>query len=302
MEIRRLPIGQGIAWFRQAANLGASNPRAVFGAALLLIATLYAVMFVAMLPMIARLQHQEIGSIQSLLKWMVPFFLVVMWLTPVLIGGLMHVIRESESGRPARARDVYIAFRAGKAWRLASLGLVQIGFGILGGMLVTVLAGQNYWHDYMAAMQAAMSGSVPVMPEPQHPGLLLLTQLVFNYFSYAIMLLSIPLILFSGLSFGQAISASFRASLRNFFPYLFAGILFVLAMIVAVLMIMLAMVVAQVVGSFLHPAVGTALTLVLFFVFAAMVLVVLVGSAYLAWRDTFEAAVQAVGPADQLQA
>lgn len=302
MEIRRLPVGQGIAWFRQAINLGASNPRAVFGAALLLIATLYAVMFVAMLPMIARLQQQDTGSLQSLLKWLVPFFLVVMWLTPVLVGGLMHVVRESESGRPVRARDLYIAFRSGKAWRLASLGLVQIGFGILGGAVVTLLAGQDYWHDYLAAMQAAMGGSVPVMPEPQHPVLLMLVQLAFNYFSYAIMLLSIPLILFSGLGFGQAISASFRASLRNFFPYLFTGMLFALAMIAAFLMIMLVMLVAQLIGHFLHPAVGAVLTLVLFFVFAAMVLVVLVGGAYLAWRDTFEGTPAAVGQVDRIEA
>ena len=42
MEIRALPVGQGLAWFKQAIDLGARNPRAVFGAALLLILALYA--------------------------------------------------------------------------------------------------------------------------------------------------------------------------------------------------------------------------------------------------------------------
>mgnify|MGYP003614306764 FL=1 len=42
MDIRRLPASQGLVWFRQAIDLGAKNPRAVFGAALLAIAALYA--------------------------------------------------------------------------------------------------------------------------------------------------------------------------------------------------------------------------------------------------------------------
>ena len=42
MDIRRLPASQGLAWFRQAIDLGAKNPRAVFGAAALAIVALYA--------------------------------------------------------------------------------------------------------------------------------------------------------------------------------------------------------------------------------------------------------------------
>ena len=42
MDIRALPVGQGLTWFKQAIDLGGRNPRAVFGAALLLIASLYA--------------------------------------------------------------------------------------------------------------------------------------------------------------------------------------------------------------------------------------------------------------------
>ena len=42
MDIRRLPASQGLVWFRQAIDLGARNPRAVFGAAALAIIALYA--------------------------------------------------------------------------------------------------------------------------------------------------------------------------------------------------------------------------------------------------------------------
>ena len=42
MDIRALPVAQGLAWFKQAIDLGGRNPRAVFGAAMLLILALYA--------------------------------------------------------------------------------------------------------------------------------------------------------------------------------------------------------------------------------------------------------------------
>ena len=37
MEIRKLPIGQGLAWFKQSIDLGGHNPRGVFGAAALVL-------------------------------------------------------------------------------------------------------------------------------------------------------------------------------------------------------------------------------------------------------------------------
>ena len=42
MEIRKLPIGQGLAWFKQSIDLGGHNPRGVFGAAALVLLALYA--------------------------------------------------------------------------------------------------------------------------------------------------------------------------------------------------------------------------------------------------------------------
>ena len=57
---------------------------------------------------------------------------------------------------------------------------------LIGGALMMTLAGGDYWRDYMQAMQLAMQGAPPVMPEPQHPGLLFLVQITFNYFSLSL--------------------------------------------------------------------------------------------------------------------
>ena len=95
MNIRKLPVGRGLAWFRQAADLGVRNPRAIFGAGLLFILTLYAVVLVMMLPAMGMMRSGTSKDVMALLGWLAPLFLVVLLLMPVLFGGLMHVIREA---------------------------------------------------------------------------------------------------------------------------------------------------------------------------------------------------------------
>lgn len=293
MDIRALPVGQGLTWFKQAIDLGGRNPRAVFGAALLLIASLYlaamltAVVAAAMFGGATDPAPAGAPPMGRLLLVAAPLFLLIMFLVPILMGGLMHVIRETEAGRPVRARDVFAPLRDRSGRRLALLGLVQVGLAIVGGLVMVTLAGESYWTDYMAAMRGAMSGTMPVVPQPDNAGLLFLAQLVFNYFSYALMLFSIPLMLFSGLTLSEALRSSLRASVRNVGANLFAGVLFAGALIVAALLVMLVMALVSLVGNLVHAAVGSLLALVVALGFASVVLVMLIGGAYLAWRDTF---------------
>ena len=125
------------------------------------------------------------------------------------------------------------------------------------------------------------------MPQPANGGLLFLVQLVFNYFSYALMLFSIPLMLFSGNRLGEALGNSLRAAVRNVGANLLAGVLFVGALVVAAVVVALVAALVAMLGGAIHPAVGTALSMLVMFGFAALVLVLVVGAAYLAWRDTF---------------
>lgn len=305
MEIRKLPIGQGLVWFKQSLDLGARNPRAVFGAALLLIAVLYGLALLLGLSasLVTKSAPGQVPDVSRVLLLFVPMFLLLMLLFPVLIGGLMHVIREAEAGRPVSALDLFAPFRQGRAPRLAMLGIVQIVLAVIGGMIMVSIAGADYWRDYMAAVRGAMGGSIPAVPQPEHPGLLMLVQLVFNYFSYAIMLLAVPLMLFSGSALADAIKGSLRAAVRNVGANVFAGVLFVLGVIVAAVVVALFATLAGVIGNLVHAAVGNALIAVVFIAFGAVLLVVLTGGAYLAWRDTFgDAAVTPVAPASGIEA
>lgn len=293
MDIRALPVGQGLAWFKQAIDLGGKNPRAVFGAAFLLIGSLYAaVLLVALVAASAAgvgdaTPAEATPALWRVLAIAVPLFLLIMFLVPVLLGGLMHVVRETEAGRPVRARDLYAPLRSGHGRRLALLGLVQVALAVIGGLLMVAIAGGDYWRGYAAAMQGAAQGTMPLIPQPDHAGLLFVMQVVFNYFSYAVMLFSIPLMLFSGLGLGQAVATSLRASVRNVGANLLAGILFVVALIVATLVLLLVAGLAGLVGNAIHPVLGTVLPALVMLGFASVVLVLVVGAAYLAWRDTF---------------
>jgi hypothetical protein len=64
-------------------------------------------------------------------------------------------------------------------------------------------------------------------------------------------------------------------------------VLFVGALVVAAIVVTMVAALLGVLGSAIHTAVGGALSMLAMLGFAALVLVLLVGAAYLAWRDTF---------------
>jgi hypothetical protein len=289
MQVRKIPVSQGLAWFRAAIDLGARNPKAVFGAALLFMATLY--LFAAVMAVVVVVVRGE-ATAQPNLALMaiafVPLFIGLMVLVPILLGGMMHVIREAEAGRPVRARDLFAPFRSPRLPALALLGLFQIVLAILGGMVFIALAGPTYWQEYLGAIRGAMGGATPVMPQPAHPGLLALAQLTFNYFTYAVMLFAVPLVLFSNLGIVEAVKDALRASVRNVGANLVAAGLFVAGTLVAAIVVLLISQLFLWIGSLVHPAVGALLMALPLLAFAAAMLVMLAGGAYIAWRDTFD--------------
>ena len=304
MEIRSLPIGQGLAWFKQSIDLGGRNPRGVFGAAALVLVSLYAVGLLVIVPMIASLpggagDEADLGAVMGAL-W--PFLLLMVLaisvLLPFLVGGLMHVIRETEAGRRPGALAVYHPFRSGKAGRLASIGLLMLLIQAVGGTLVMLSGGREYIDAYVEMMRGLLSGADPrTLAQPDTSLLMFLLQLLVNYVGYAVLLFSVPSILFLGTAVGESVGGSLKASFRNIGANLLAGILLVVAMIVATLLFALLLMLVSLVTTAIHPFLGVAVTLALGLMFGSALLVVLVGAAYLAWRDTFEGAPPAATPA-----
>ncbi|MFC0676326.1 hypothetical protein ACFFGH_00495 [Lysobacter korlensis] len=287
MEIRKVPVRRAITWLAEAINLGRANPRAIFGAALLMISTLYGVLLVVAVISTAVSGASSSSSLATKLAAMIPAFLVTVLALPVLMAGLLQVIRAAETGQPARARDLFQILRQPQAKRLAMLGLIHIALGIAGALAVALLAGGSYWDDYLSAVQTAAGGGSLVLPEPEHPQLIFVLQLVFNYISYAIMLLGVPLITFSNAGLGDAVRSSLRASLLNIGANVFGIVVFFAGMLLAALVIGLVGLLIVAVGNLVHPLIGSVLSVGLYLAFGTMLLVVLVGGAYAVWRDTF---------------
>ena len=78
-----------------------------------------------------------------------------------------------------------------------------------------------------------------------------------------------------------------RGSVANVGANLLAGVLFVGALVLAAVVVALLASLLAVLGGLLHPKLGALLMILTLLGFAAVVLVTVVGAAYLAWRDTF---------------
>jgi hypothetical protein len=283
MQIRKLPIAQGLAWFRAAIDLGAHNPKAVFGAALLFIAVLYGFAIVMMLA------SYFLGGNPSILVLVLgPLSILVTIALPILLGGLMHVIREAEHGRPAQPRDLFAPLRSPRLRGLVALGLLQLLIQLLSGMLMIGLAGPTFWQDYFNAMSTMTPGTPPNLPVPDNWWLLIVVQLAFYYFTTVITLFAVPLVLFSGETTIAAVRDALRASVRNIGANFFAGVLFVVGTLIATIIVVVIAALVELLGRLIHPVVGQLLTLPILLAFGSALLVVLAGGAYLAWRDTFE--------------
>lgn len=281
--VRKVPLTHGAQWLKRAINLGTRNPRAIFGAALLLIAMLYVLMFVFTLP----LQFGAVSDFEGAIATLAMAMLAAALVLPVLLGGLMHVIREAESGRPVRARDLFAPLRLHKALPLALLGLIQIALALICGSLLVWATGADYWPQYQEMVRGAITGRITTVPTAEQPALVALAQLLFYYFSTAVVLVSVPQIMFGGLSLSDAVKRSFGASLWNLGSYLFATMLFMLGAMIAGLLVSVAALVVAFLGAAVTPLLGHLLAWLLFAAYGMAFLVIMCGTCYYAWRDVF---------------
>lgn len=304
-DLRKLPLERGLAWFLRAVNVGRKNPKAVFGAAMLLIAALYALSFVLLLP-VAWNGLDSSGQVPKLdIRLAIPFFVALVCVFPVLLGGLMHVIREVEADRPVRARDVFVPARTAVGKSLLLLGVVQLILNLAATALVFMLAGSGYWGEYLSALQGAMSGNVSVIPEPAHPFLMFLVNLVFNYLSAAILLLSIPLVLFSGAGLQDAVRLSLRSAWTNLRPNVAAAALFMIAAVAAAVVVFVIALLIGSIAALIHPVLGAIVLLALYLVFGTVVMAVMAACAHAAWSDIFDVAASdhdVIGPPSHFEA
>lgn len=288
-EPRRVGAMRAIDWLTRALNIGTRNARALFGGAGLGVASLYLllVLVLAVLQPAAAPAAQGIDA-RAVLRAAMPVFVLMVLTFPLLLGGVVHLIDLAERGEPVRALDVFAPLRDGRrASALIAIGLLQTAISLLALVAVMLLTGDDFWTDYLRAVQEQVNGRVGTPPEVRHPLLLSLVQMVFNYISVVTTLLSVPLVVCSGLGITGAFLGSLRAAARNLVPNLVAGAIVVAVVIAAGFVFLLVTAVATQVGSLLHPTVGGLIAATLTFVFATVLITLMMAAAYFAWRDMF---------------
>ncbi|MGO4777424.1 hypothetical protein AB4084_18285, partial [Lysobacter sp. 2RAB21] len=83
------------------------------------------------------------------------------------------------------------------------------------GSLLLWATGPDFWSQYQDMARGAITGRITNVPSAEQPMLVILVQLAYYYFSTAVVLVSVPLIMFSGLGISDAVKRSLGASLWN---------------------------------------------------------------------------------------
>ena len=201
---RAVDPGRGWGWIAEAWELFKRQPATWVGV-IVVAAVLFIVM--ALIPVL--------GS------------LAAMVLAPVFAGGIVIGTREVEQGRELQIQHLFAGFREGFG-TLLSLGFIYLALTVVIALVVGVVTGAGLW-------TLLGSGADPASVAGAGATLLLafLVMLALMLPVFMAMWFAPPLVVFNGLSAGEAMKASFAGCLKNIVPFLLYSVILFLAALVA---------------------------------------------------------------------
>lgn len=201
---------------------------------------------------------------------------------PLLFGGIIYAAREVEQGRPAKPAHLLQGVSDGKVPRLLAMLLPQVVAMILLMVLLVLMVGLDQLERISTVMIELQTNPDPALVESLPLGALsawflvaIAIGVVMGFFTF----LGIPEVMLTDRSAFSAMQLSLRACLRNIGA--------VLVMLVLVMVAMVALSVAlQLVGALLAFVIGAQASMfAVQLLLMAVVLPVLGGAVYLAWRQ-----------------
>ena len=273
-DVRKVPASAGAEWvlggFRllRQAPLGFGTLGLVYG----------------LLALVVSLSAEKSTPLALLLE------LVLVFVAPLLIGGMVYAARSIDAGGPAAPEQLLQAIREGKVLRLLATLLPQIVALLVCAVLLVVLVGGEQLQamaQTIAMMQAqahpdpALAASLPI----GRLALWLLLVCVIGIAASFFTLFAAPEIMFTDSTAFDAMRRSFRACLRNL-PALL--VFFVLTAIAAVAVYVAVMLVALVARVFAGPA---AMEMVAQLLSTAVLMPVITGAMYIGWKQVLAEAV-----------
>ncbi|CAG4967754.1 BPSS1780 family membrane protein [Novilysobacter luteus] len=212
---------------------------------------------------------------------------------PVLFGGVVYAAREVDQGRPANPAHLVQGMRDGKLLRLLAMLLPQIAALVVMGVLLVAMIGPEQLQHTTQVLAQLQTNPDPALAETLPTGRLLLWMLavlVVGVISGFFTFVAIPEVMFTDRGAFAAMKLSLRTCLRN----LGALVVLVVLMMIAVIALSL---VLQLLALVLAFALGAqAATFATQLLLMAMLLPVMGGAVYLAWRQTVGDAPSAAVP------
>ena len=271
----------GIRWLRDAINLGARNPGTlVLAAAMVLVCGLIPSLFSA------ALQFLFPNNQGVFVATMACSLLVGLALSPVF-AGFLQVIHAIESGRPARAREIFAPYRTGTWKPVIGFSLLLWAVYALAAVLVVFGAGAEVRAVYMDLLTAAAHETQPQPLAAMPAGM---GRAIALGFACAVLIGGIWTIGYGQVAiarrpvfaaFADGVAGTFR-NLPALVVLVLAGIL--LAIVVAVVFLILAAVLGLI-ARFAGGWLALVLLVPLYIAFALGAYIVMFGLAYAMWRD-----------------
>lgn len=217
--------------------------------------------------------------------------LVLALLGPILFGGMIHAVREVDHDRPALPAHLLQGMRDGKAGRLVAMLLPQLAALAAAMVLLFAMIGAEQLQALVKVMEEMQTNPDPQLAETLPAGSLfawLLAVVVIGVIAGFFTFLAIPDVMFTDRGAFSAMALSFRACLRN-----------VAALLVLILVLFIAMFAASLATQLLVVLLGFAIgaqpaMFVGQLLLMAVVLPVVAGAIYLAWRQIIGAGESAV--------
>jgi hypothetical protein len=278
----------GFHWLRRAINVGRHNPRALFGAASIL-------MLAWMLPTMLQLVLHAAFKPGQGAALVIAALMTLLWLATLvpLMGGYLRMLDASERGRPAHAGEIFQIFRSGPVWRRCvafSLLMFVLNLAVTSALVSQLGNGLMEWYlDVMRiaeqAQQAPPGAKPPVLPAPPDgtAGLLGLGSLSMLLMGcmFAVGLGQIAL---TGRGARAALVDGLAGTAKNVLPLLVMAALGLAAMLVLSVGVFIVLLVIAVLAK-LSALLAFAVFLPLYVAFLTALYAVLLSVMYQLWRD-----------------
>jgi hypothetical protein len=284
-------MGTPFRWLMKAVDVGRRNPRALFGGFAIL-------MLISLVPTVVQMVLQSALADSPGLMWSLYALVVLasMVAMPPITGAAIRLLHACETGQPAAALDVFNGYRDGAfALRMVLTALLLLLFSVVVmGVLYTLLPAKEFIIEAFSRSMATPPGGQPDMTgldfDPASlPWLFLwmVGAMAAIFTAMHVQLLATTHAALSGQGPVDSLLSGLQGTLKNVLPLTGFTVSMLVIGFVAMLVLALVLGLLAVVLTLASPVLAGVVLVPAYLLAVLIVLVVLYGFYYHAWREIF---------------